>query len=137
LLHPLQCTRSILLAAFHELAEWADLGFARRDDPLATLLIRHMLGAAPVVEPLSPLNAETRLERVGWVVDPGVNDSAISRRGLASCSRMTLEKANAKSRVGQVQRNTQTHYACTDNKYIEVIVASSKLHAWSVLWAGL
>lgn len=63
-------------------AEVADLVLARRENELARVLEADTVVLAARVEEVATTDAEGRLERVGRVIQPAVNDLGVARRRL-------------------------------------------------------
>ena len=82
--------------------ENGELFFRRRDDHLADALVRHIVGAAVLVEQLLAAHAHGGLHRAGRVVDAGVDDLGVAARRFRADHVVAFEDQHLPS--GQRQR---------------------------------
>ena len=77
-----------------QLLQLADLLFISRDNQLAALPMRHVVGAAEFVQQVAPLDRQPSLQRAGRIVDPGVNDAAVVGAAFHPGAGTRLEQAD-------------------------------------------
>lgn len=68
------------------------LGVVLRDDPFARVAVGYVVGGAKVVEHFFAADAEVGLEGGGAVVDAGVDDLGVARRGFCAWVEVALEE---------------------------------------------
>src|SRR5262249_2634085 len=71
--------------------EEAELALIAGDDQLTEALVRHAALFAVPVEHAPPGNAAPRLEAVPGIINPGMDDLAVARRGLEADAVLALE----------------------------------------------
>jgi hypothetical protein len=100
--------------------ERGDLPGGRGDDELAAARVRDVVAGGEVVEAFAAFDAQGRLERVGGVVDAGVNDAAVAGAGLVAEARMLLQQTDREPRLRDRQRAGQAGDASTHDSHIDV-----------------
>ena len=84
-----------------DIVEPCQVALVRRDDDLAAALRRDPVLLAVGVQRPASLHAQSRFQRAGGVVDPGVDDAAVVPRLVCGDPVLLLEHEDAKPVVAQ------------------------------------
>src|SRR5262245_9391778 len=114
----LQPLDSVLVSASLQVLKYGELIFAVGDDQLARAFVRDVVGGAEFVEHRRAAHAMRRLERPRFVVDPGVDDSAVARRGPHAQTRRRFEQEHVVVEAGDFGGNGCSDDSAADDGYV-------------------
>src|SRR3989442_1810290 len=98
------------LVAYRPRAQGLERGHLRRlcrDDELPQTRARHVVALTELVEERSPLDAQPRLERARWIVQPRVNHAAVVGARFETGAWMSFQHADRASRLGDRKRRRE------------------------------